>query len=158
MNKSLIKILIIGYFLFLLILPFELFVFLYRFNYFPALDLMVIYYFCSKLKVNNVVLFVLGVLIDPMHNMPIGTNSLSLICGNVLINKLKEFIEVQDYILNCTIFCFYSLLIIVLRFLIITIVSSYYIEGNSIYFYYVITILIYPSVQVIVLQPLKWLK
>lgn len=125
---------------------------------FPAFDLIIIYYISTYKSIKNWHLFLLGLLIDQLYQIPLGASSLSLITANLLLNQGKSKFFLKDYYTNISIFCLYSLLVISFRFLIVTIKSSYYIQGISIYFYYLTTIFSYPIIKMLIEKPMHLIK
>lgn len=147
------------YFISFFILPFGIFNKIsYRSEIFPALELIVTYCLCTNVSIKYWQLFTIGLIMDQFHNMPIGSNSLALILGDVLIILLTRWFLIREYFTNLAIFCVYSVFIITLRLLIITINSPYPIEGSAVVFYYLTTILIYPSCKIMLETSIMKLK
>ncbi len=125
---------------------------------FPAIELIVIYCLCTITNIKYWQLFIIGFIIDQLQNMPIGSNSLAFMLGNFIILIFSRWLLIREYFINLAIFCLYSLFIIFLRFLIITITNSYSFGSVSILFYFLTTILIYPSMKILVEAPLIKIK
>ena len=122
---------------------------------FPAFDLVIIYYISTYLTIKNWHLFIIGFLLDQLYQIPFGASSLSLILANLILNKIGSSFFLRGYFTNLFIFCLYSAFILISRFLIVTINSAHYIEGVSIYFYYLTTIFAYPILSVFIEKPLE---
>lgn len=125
---------------------------------FPAFDLIIIYYLNTYKTVKNWHLFLLGLLIDQLYQMPLGTSSLSLIIANLLLDQSRSRFLLKDYYTNIGMFCAYSMFIIASRFLIVTIDSTHHIQGNSVYFYYFTTIFSYPIMKILIGKPIEMIK
>lgn len=125
---------------------------------FPAFDLIIVYYLSTYKNVKNWHLFFLGLLIDQLYQMPLGANSLSLIIANLLLDQSRSRFFLKDYYTNISIFCAYSMFIIASRFLIVTIDSTHYIQGISVYFYYFTTIFSYPIMKILIGKPIDMIK
>lgn len=125
---------------------------------FPAFDLIIIYYVSTYKNIKNWHLFLLGLLIDQLYQIPLGDSSLSLIVANLLLIKFRCKFFLKDYYTNISIFCVYSILVIFFRFLIVTIKSAHYIQGISIYFYYLTTIFSYPIIKMLIEKPMRLIK
>ena len=153
-NKTLInfliKILKFGCLLLFLLLPIEIFKLGYFCEIFPAIELIIIYYFSIYKEIKYWQLFLLGLLLDQFYNLPIGTNSLGLMMGDIFLKKMGKWFLLKDYMTNLLIFPGYCLVIFILKFLIITIKGTYNIQGISIYFLYFTTILSYPIVSLLI--------
>lgn len=125
---------------------------------FPAFDLIIIYYISTYKSIKNWHLFLLGLLIDQLYQIPIGTSSISLIIANLSLNQSRSKFFLKGYYTNIGIFCVYSMLVISLRFLIVTIKSAHYIQGISVYFYYFTTIFSYPIIKMLIKKPMRLIK
>lgn len=156
--KFLVYFVSIAYIGLIFIMPFSWHYFGSNSEIFPAFDLSIIYYISTYKSIKNWHLFLLGLLIDQLYQIPIGTSSLSLITANLLLNRSRSKIFLKDYYINISIFCIYSLLVISSRFLIVTIVSSHYIQGISVYFYYFTTIFSYPIIKMLIEKPMRLIK
>ena len=125
---------------------------------FPAFDLAIIYYIITYKSIKNWHLFLLGLLIDQLYQIPLGASSLSLIIANLLLNQVRSKFFLKDYYTNISIFCVYSMFVISCKFLIVTIKSTYYIQGISIYFYYLTTIFSYPIIKMLIEKPMRLIR
>jgi hypothetical protein len=114
---------------------------------FPAFDLIMIYYVSTYIQIKNWHLFLVGLLLDQLYKLPFGTNSLTLILGNLLLIQSASWLILKNYYTNIGVFYLYSLFVISGRFIIVTINSDYYIQGIGIYFYYCTTVFSYPIVK-----------
>ena len=125
---------------------------------FPAFDLIIIYYLSTYKRVKNWQLFLVGLLLDQLYQIPIGASSLTLIIANLGLNQSKTRLFIKGYYANLGIFCVYSLFVVSIRYLRVTIESTHHIEGDTIYFYYFTTIFSYPLMQIFIKKPLKLIK
>lgn len=150
--------LIIVYFILFFFLPFQLFKLEYWREILPALDLIILYCIGTKTSIKSWHLFIIGLIIDPLYNLPTGSTSLALILGNLLISFLEQWFLVKEYYTDLMIFCMYSLFIIIFKFLIITVTNLYNIKGSNVLFYYLTTILAYPTCKTLLEKPLEKLN
>jgi len=156
--KSLIYFSVISYLGLIFIMPFKWHNIGAYSEIFPAFDLIIIYYLSTYKRVKNWHLFLVGLLIDQLYQIPLGASSLTLIIANLALNQSKTWLFLKDYYTNLGIFCVYSLFVISIRYLIVTINSTHHIEGYTIYFYYFTTIFSYPLMQIIIKKPLNLIR
>ena len=114
---------------------------------FPAVDLIVIYYFSTYTTIRSWILFIIGIIIDQIYQVPVGLNSFAFITINLILNYASRWFILKDEITNILIFCAYSLLLIGFRYIIFLAKNNYGFEGFSIYFYYLTTIFSYPILR-----------
>jgi hypothetical protein len=156
--KFLIYFVVISYIGLIFIMPFKWHYIARYSEIFPAFDLIIIYYFSTYKLIRNWQLFIVGLLIDQLYQIPLGATSLALIIANIGLEQSKTWFFLKDYYTNLSMFCAYSLFIITIRYLIVTIESTHHIEGNTVYFYYLTTIFSYPLMQTIIEKPLNMIK
>jgi cell shape-determining protein MreD len=120
---------------------------------FPAVDLIVIYYFSTYTTIRSWILFIIGIIIDQIYQVPVGLNSFALITINLILNYASRWFILKDEITNILIFCAYSLLLIGFRYIIFLAKNNYGFEGFSIYFYYLTTIFSYPILRFLIHKP-----
>ena len=154
MTKHLYRILallaVLAYLVIISIMPYELFKIGYHSNIFPALDIIIIYFFSTHRTVKYWHLCILGIILDQLYNMPMGVNPLILIFAKKTLDyTIKSLLLQNNYLSNMLLFCAYSFLVVSLRYLAATIFGNYHIQGISIYFYYLTTILSYPIFYII---------
>ncbi|NRB11010.1 MAG: hypothetical protein HRU35_05325 [Rickettsiaceae bacterium] len=138
------------YILLLLLLPIEIFKLGFSSEIFPAIELIIIYYFSLYKEVKYWQIFILGLLLDQFYNLPIGTSSLGLIMGDIFLKQMGKWFLLKDHLTSILIFPGYCLVIFALKFLTITIKGTYSIQGISIYFLYFTTILTYPLASLLI--------
>ncbi|NBY35213.1 MAG: hypothetical protein EBQ62_02795, partial [Alphaproteobacteria bacterium] len=51
---------------------------------FPAVDLIVIYYFSTYTTIRSWILFIIGIIIDQIYQVPVGLNSFAFITINLI--------------------------------------------------------------------------
>jgi len=153
--KILIIIASILYLSILFILPFEWYKIAPYSEIFPAFDLIIIYYISTHNNIKYWHLFIAGIFIDQLYYLPIGISSLTFILAHQGLKLLSRWIFLKDYQTNLAIFCIYSLVIIISRYLIVTIKSSHYIEGFAITFYFLTTIFSYPIMYILIKKPIQ---
>lgn len=148
--KSLLNIIFAACIFLLFMLPTQL----YKFGLasvfgeiFPAIDIMLIYYFSTHKNVKYWMLFLLGFIIDQIYQLPLGTSSLSYILANLTLTYVGKWFILKDYVTNILIFCAYSTFVISFRYLIFIANYKHIFDGTSIYFYYLTTILSYPILK-----------
>ena len=120
---------------------------------FPAVDLVVIYYFSTYTTIRPCILFIIGIIIDQIYQVPVGLNSFAFITINLILNYTSRWFILKDEITNILIFCAYSLLLIGFRYIIFLAKNNYGFEGFSIYFYYLTTIFSYPILRCLIHKP-----
>ncbi len=126
---------------------------------FPALDLIIIYYFATYKKTYYWQSFLIGVILDKLHVFPVGTSSIALIFGQILLNILGRWFLFQKYFTNILVFIFYSTLVICTQYIIIVIFSKYSLENTlSLLFYMLTTICSYPLFSVLINNSLNLLE
>lgn len=155
LGDSFFYLLLLIYFTVFIILPFEVFRFGFHSEIFPALDLIIIYYFTTYRKMEIWQLFIIGFVLDPFYGMPIGTNSLILMLTHFLLVYFGKGLSLKKYIMNLLVFIAYGFIAISLRYIAMTIIGPYAMEGYGIYFYFLTTIFSYPIIKILIDKPLK---
>ncbi|MDP4833011.1 MAG: hypothetical protein NWR41_04855 [Rickettsiaceae bacterium] len=162
MFKLILKILLITidvlYLSILFILPLEWHKFGSHSEIFPAFDLIIIYYLSTHNNIKYWDLFLAGIFVDQIYNLPIGTSPLTFILAHKGLNLISKWFALKNYQTNLAIFCVYSLVIILTRYLIITIKSTHHIEGFAIIFYFLTTIFAYPIISLLIKKPIQRLS
>ena len=92
---------------------------------FPALDVVIIYYFSTYTNVRYWMLFIIGIILDHVYQLPVGLNSFTFITSNILLNYINRWFILKDEITNILIFCAYSLLLIGFRYIIFLAKNNY---------------------------------
>ena len=146
--KNLIRLLIIVFCIITFMLPYEHFLFHTYCTIFPALDLAIIYYYSTHNKLHYWQLFIIGILLDQLQTTPNGLNSLVLILAQMSLIYSGNYLLFSDYFTNVLMFCSYSAFIILLKYLVITATSNHYIEFLPVLFYFFTTILVYPTMYI----------
>ena len=157
LTARLLLVLIFGIYIFLLcLIPLKL----YKLNLinifdeiFPAIDIVIIYYFSSYTTIRYWLLFMVGIIIDQIYQIPLGSSSFAFITANVALAYASRWFILKDYITNILVFCIYSFFVISFRYLIFLTKNDYSFEGLSIYFYYLTTILSYPILKFLIHKP-----
>lgn len=121
---------------------------------FPALDVVIIYYFSTYTNVRYWMLFIIGIILDHVYQLPVSLNSFIFITSNILLNYISRWFILKDEITNVFIFYAYSGVIIGFRYIIFLTKNNYGLEGFSIYFYYLTTIFSYPILRFLIHKPL----
>lgn len=152
--KFLVTFISISYISLIFIMPFNWHYFGSNPEIFPAFDLIIIYYISTYKSIKNWHLFLLGLILDQLYQIPLGASSLSLIIANLLLDQSRSRFFLKDYYTNISIFPVYCIFIIASRFLIVTIDSTHYIQGISVYFYYFTTIFSYPIMKILIGKPM----
>lgn len=120
---------------------------------FPAVDVIVIYYFSTYTTIRYWILFIIGIIIDQIYQVPIGLNSFVFITVNLILNYASSWFILKDEVTNILIFCAYSLLIIGFRYIIFLTKNNYGFGGTSVYFYYLTTVFSYPILRFLIHKP-----
>ncbi len=114
---------------------------------FPAIDIILIYYFSTYKTVKYWMLFLIGIILDQLYQLPVGSSSLVLILSNLILVYTQKWFILKEYTTNILIFCFYAFLVIGSRYIVFVSNYKYNFEGISFYFYYFSTIVSYPIVK-----------
>lgn len=125
---------------------------------FPAFDLISLYYLSTYFNIKYWHLFLAGIFIDQIYNLPIGTSPLIFILAHQGLQIISRWFALKNYQTNLVIFCVYSLFIILSRYLIVTIKSIHHIEGFSIIFYFLTTIFTYPIISILLKKQIQILS
>ncbi len=120
---------------------------------FPAIDIVILYYFSSYSGIRYWLLFIIGIILDQIYQMPIGSNSLVFITANVALSYANRWFVLKDEITNIIVFGVYSFFVVSFRELIFLVKNDYNIQGVSIYFYYITTFLSYPTLKFLIQKP-----
>jgi len=158
MQKLLIRATAVLYLSILCLLPFQWHKISFYSEIFPGLDLIIIYYLSTHYRVQYWHLFLSGLLIDQLYQLPLGTSSLALMAANLGLYMSSNWLLLRDYFINLVVFCGYSLFVISVRYLLVTISSTHHIEGLSIFFYFFTTIFAYPIILPIITKPINLLN
>ncbi|PCJ27326.1 MAG: hypothetical protein COA94_03975 [Rickettsiales bacterium] len=122
---------------------------------FPAFDLIIVFYLNTYKNLQHWHLFIIGLIVDRFYFLPVGSSSLLFILANMGLKVIARWLLLQNYLTNFAIFCVYSIFIMLSRELIVTIKSTYYIEGFALYFYILTTIFAYPIICMLINKPIK---
>ncbi len=125
---------------------------------FPAMEIIFIYYFMSLYSLNIFSIFFLGLFIDQVSGMPIGTNSLVFLSAYIIYKLSSKFFIAKNYLINFVVFCVYCLFILNFKYLLITIKK---LEADGyliIFFQFLTTIFSYNIVRLIIDSPMNYFK
>jgi hypothetical protein len=141
---------ITGYSLILLILVFPLLSFRISvsLSIFPAIEVILIYYFATYYQLTEGKILVLGLFIDQFYSMILGCNSVVFILGNIFIKFIGKWFLIREYVSNFIIFCGYAMIVLFLRYLIYVSISMYP-SIFEIIFQYLTTVFSYPLIRII---------
>lgn len=120
---------------------------------FPAIDIIILYYFSSYFKVRYWLIFIIGIILDQIYTMPLGSNSLIFITVSLALHYLNQWFILKNEFTNLVIFGVYSFFVIGFREILFLIKSDYAVQGISIYFYYITTFLSYPTLKLLIHKP-----
>lgn len=125
---------------------------------FPAIEIIFIYYFMTLYSLNMVVIFFIGLLLDQVNSMPIGTNSLAFLSAYIILKLSSKFFAIKNYLMNFIVFCVYCLFILNFKYLFVT-MKKLEIDGYlTLFFQYLTTIFSYNLVRLILDSPLSYFK
>jgi hypothetical protein len=116
---------------------------------FPAIDVMVMYYISSYLTLRYLHIFFIGLVLDQIYLMPIGSNSLIYLLAMLFITFANKHIVLKNDVTNCSFFAAYSLLIIILKLIILATKQSLAPGALIVVFQYLTTIFSYPLIKLI---------
>lgn len=125
---------------------------------FPSMEIIFIYYFMSLYSLNIFSIFFLGLFIDQVSGMPIGTNSLVFLLAYIIYKLSSKFFIAKNYLINFVVFCVYCLFILNFKYLLITI-KKLEVDGYLIIFFqFLTTIFSYNIVRLIIDSPMNYFK
>ncbi|AAU04022.1 hypothetical protein [Rickettsia typhi] len=125
---------------------------------FPAMEIIFIYYFMSLYSLNILSIFFLGLLIDQISGVPIGTDSLVFISANIIYKLSSKYFLAKNYLINFVVFCVYCLFILNFKYLLVTI-KHLDAEGYLIIFFqFLTTIFSYNIIRLILDSPMNYFK
>jgi len=149
-SKLLINLLALSYLWIIFMLPFQWYKIGPFGEIFPAFDIIIIYYISTYYSLKHWQLFIIGIVTDQLHVLPPGTSSLAFILGNMGLNYFSKWFLLRKYFTNLAMFCGYSAFIILVRYLVVSVKSTYPIEGYAITFYFLTTIFFYPILSALI--------
>lgn len=126
------------------IIPFKITQLINYSEIFPAIELMIIFQFVLSKSAKNWQLFLIGLLLDQLYQIPLGTSSISLIITNIIFSQFREKSSQNNYILDILNFSLFFSLVMIIRLLILSLKSADQLELISISFYYLTSIFSYP--------------
>lgn len=125
---------------------------------FPAIEIIFIYYFMTLYSLNMLGIFLIGLLLDQINSMPIGTNSLVFLSAYIILKLSSKFFAVKNYLINFIVFCVYCLFILNFKYFLVT-MKKLKIDGYlTILFQYLTTIFSYNLIRLIFDSPLSYFK
>lgn len=111
---------------------------------FPAIEIIVVYYFESKYKYKLWHWFIVYLFIDQLYYFPIGTNPIAFMVAQLVQNRIKTMRMMNIQPSRFFLFSFYALIIFFIRYLIVFTKTGIYISNIDIVFQYFTTIFSYP--------------
>ena len=125
---------------------------------FPALEIIFIYYFMSLYSLNILGIFLISLLTDQIHAIPLGTSPLVFLSSYIIFKLSSKFFVIKGYLINFTIFCVYCLLVLYLKCLLVKI-KKLEVDGYLIIFsQYLTTIFSYNLARFTLDSPLDYFK
>lgn len=118
---------------------------------FPAIEIIIAYYFLNSYKVKNIESFLYGLVIDQVNLMPLGHNSLAFLCGNVFLILINKVIISKKNIVNVIIFAGYALTVLALKYLML-INRSYSIGISNVLLQFTTTIITYLILKILLMS------
>lgn len=123
---------------------------------FPALDLIVIYYFASNYNVKNWQLLLIGFFLDQLYIMPSGANALILILANNSLKYSRNFFILKHWHSRLFGFYLYTFMILVAKYIVISLTNNEFIFNFQVAcFHYFTTITAYPVIVSLLDYPIK---
>lgn len=133
--------------LLLTIMPYYTYYLGYKAEIMPAIDICILYYFIIYRKVGLIQIFILGVLLDTLYHIPIGTSSLAFISANHFLSYTKGIILVRKYHANIIVFIAYTFYILAIRYFVNSFWFNKQLDFIDLIFHVFTTIAIYPIVK-----------
>lgn len=136
----------IGYAILLLALIFPLasFKVLASSAVFPAIDVIIIYYFVCYHRMGMIKILLISVFIDQLYGLPLGCSTAAFICGSLSLKLASKWFLVKEYVSNMLLFCSYCFVIFAVRYLTFIIVQKGDVSLFELTFQYLISIFSYP--------------
>lgn len=147
MNSAIIGIFRVFYVGLITIMPSYLYYLGHKIDIIPAIDICVLYYFTTYNNVRPIMAFLIGILLDTLHGIPIGASSLALVSANYVLTYTKGIILIRNYYTNILIFAVYSLYILILRYMCSALLDDRSIDPIAFIFHILTTITIYPVIK-----------
>lgn len=114
---------------------------------FPALDVIIIYYFSTNYHLGYFGIFLTGIFFDQIYGMQLGTNStVFLLCALMLV-YLSKWFSLTDYVINFLCFFGYCFVVFTCRYLIISHKLGDFIQYCDVVFQYFTTVFTYPLIK-----------
>lgn len=123
---------------------------------FPALEIILVYYFASNRQLKLFAVFAIGLLFDQLYAMPIGTNSLTFVLAHHCLKSAGRWYRLNNYLTNFIIFWGYCLLIFSGRYVILTSKGLHTDHLSIMVFQYITTIFFYPLLSILLLKSCKY--
>ena len=114
---------------------------------FPAIDIIVIYYFTCYHKIGIVRVLLLSAFIDQIYGLPLGCSTLAYVCGQLSLKLADKWFLIKGYINNVLIFCCYCFVVFSVRYLTFLATEKGSISSFELIFQYLTSICSYPLVR-----------
>ena len=114
---------------------------------FPALDVIIVYYFSTNYHVKYFLIFLIGLFFDQIYGMPLGTNSIVFLLCALMLVYLGKWFSLADYVTNFLCFFCYCFVVFTCRYFIISHKSGNFIQNFDVVFQYFTTIFTYPLIK-----------
>ena len=134
----------------LIIMPSYFYYLGFRVDIVPAVDVCILYYLSTYTKIRHISLFLIGILLDSSHNIPIGTSSLALITASYLLAFSHGLILIKKYYANALIFTAYCTYILLLRYVFVSFWNDQQVDTLCLVFHILTTIFVYPIVKLLI--------
>ena len=115
----------------------------------PAVDLAVIFYFSTYRRIKYWHIFIFGIVIDQLYTLPFGITSALLLPAEFCLRIIPKWVALRDYFTNLLIFVCYCMVVILGKYMLVTILSHNHLDYISTVFYFLTTILVYPIMHLI---------
>lgn len=115
----------------------------------PALDLCVVYHLIIYNDLRSLSVFVIGVLMDTLYGIPIGSTPIALISARAVLKRMRGMVVLTEYYMNIIIFIPYCIYILSLRYIFSVLWDDRIIDTIDFVFHILTTIVAYPIIKLI---------
>ena len=143
------KLYIIFLYLFIIILPFQVFLITNNCSINPAIELAIIYYFLTYRKVKITILCIISIFFDKLHGIVIGSSLIGLVIANIYLYYVSQRITHRNNFNNFLLFVPFCLIVSVSKFFIVVFLLNNNIDNFNFIIHLITTILSYPIIKTV---------
>ena len=143
------KLYIIFLYLFIIILPYQVFLITNNCSINPAIELAIIYYFLTYRKVKITILCIISIFFDKLHGIVIGSSLIGLVIANIYLYYVSQRITHRNNFNNFLLFVPFCLIVSVSKFFIVVFLLNNNIDNFNFIIHLITTILSYPIIKTV---------